>query len=438
MEFMMRLVFMLVYGAIGSGDSQEKTPVGISPSVVSEFSEQNPKASNITVLLDAPIGDRNLFVVCGTELRHPYRSRHDRLFLLPTDLFGVYLKRRNISRPTKLVLEQAGGEGFDLQVAHFDSSEVVFRKFDSVGRSLKNLKLFFDPETANLLSRLEYEPFKVTRILVEKGIPYFVAGDTKQTLILRPSENPDGFIIETEGEARRLLSSLQFYSWTTPGESFRFVLPERHPVRRFGPRGRFVLEEESSTGKYASITESTPEGTLAFELPQSTWDEFERLRPERVRDGYRRNEATIEEEFGPSQVVGNRLWFGKSHADSEGITGIGGFGYFDCETRRFVIYSPLEIRNSSVTSILITGQEAWLAATSGGERSGSPNALLRWSMTERQVQSRPLDDLAHAMAEYRGDLYLATDAGIEVLKKQGFRRYLIDITRDGKYSVAMR
>jgi hypothetical protein len=217
------------------------------------------------------------------------------------------------------------------------------------------------------------------------------------------------------------------------------VQPERHPIRRFGPEGRFVLKEESgATQKYARITETTSDGVLSFELPQSTWDEFEKSRPTRVRDGYTRDGTTIEEEIGPNQVVGNRLWFGKSFYDAEGITGIGGFGYFDCEARRFVMYSPPEIRNSSVTSILVIGNDVWMSTAGGGEYGASPHALLRWDMSSEQIHSQSLDAVVTQMADHGDELYLATYDGIEVLTRHGFQRFMIEITRDGNYRVTHR
>ena len=206
-------------------------------------------------------------------------------------------------------------------------------------------------------------------------------------------------------------------------------------------RREFLLKEENlikDSRQYARITETTAGGVRAFALPQSTWDEFEKLRPQRVRDGYGRNVSRIEEEIGPNQVVGSRLWFGKSFYDAEGTTGIGGFGYFDCETRRFVIYSPPEIRNWSVTSILVAGNNVWMATATAGEYTYLPHGLLQWEIAERRIHSFGFDEVVHSMTQYRDDLYLASDEGIAVLTKQGFRRYLIDMTRDGRHRIILR
>ncbi len=435
----------LSMAAMGRSEAtnQEKPKANLVDRVVlSDFQKRNPQAANFTVFFQTKITDRyDLVLVCATE-HPPNRSRPDRLFLHPTDLFGVYLGQRDgIPQFHALTVEKGGGDGVELQVAHWSSTELLIRRFDPMGRSLTSLELFFDSAVPRLLERVEYTPFRVIRIIDQGGIPHFVAGDMKQTLVLRPSDNTEGFTIETAEEAKSLLTSLDFDEWTTPGESFRLVKPVRHPTRQFGPGGSFLLKEENLTEdsrQYARITETTAEGVRAFLLPQSTWDEFEKLRAQRVRDGYRRNVSRIEEEIGPSQVVGSRLWFGKGFYDAEGITGIGGFGYFDCETRRFVIYSPPEIRNWSVTSILVAGNNVWMATSAAGEYTSLPHGLLQWEIAERRVHSYGFDAVVHSMTQYRNDLYLATDEGIAVLTKQGFRRYLIDMTRDGRHRIILR
>jgi hypothetical protein len=433
----------LLMAAMGGREAtnQEKPKANLVDRVVlSDFQQRNPQASNFTIFFETRITNRyDLVLVCATE-HPPNQSRPDRLFLLPTDWFGVYLRQLDgIPQFHTLTVEK--GDGMELQVAHWNSTELLIRRFDAMGKSLTSLELFFDSAVPRLLARVEYEPFRVTRIIDQGGIPHFIAGDMKQTLVLRPSDDAAGFAIETAAEAKSLLTSLDFDEWTTPGESFRFVMPVRHPTRQFGPGGSFLLKEENlkeDSPQYTRITEITAEGVRAFLLPQSTRDEFEKLRPQRVRDGYRRNASKIEEEIGPNQVVGSRLWFGKSFYDAEGITGVGGFGYFDCETRRFVIYSPPEIQNWSVTSILVAGNNVWMATSAAGEYGLLPHGLLRWEIAERRIHSYGFDAVVHSMTQYRNDLYLATDEGIAVLAQKGFRRYLIDMTRDGRHRIILR
>jgi hypothetical protein len=438
-------ILCLLMAAMGRSDAtnQEKLTANLVDRVVlSDFRQRNPQATNITVFLQTRITSRyDLVLVCATEYP-PNRSRPDRLFLRPTDLFGVYLRQLDgIPQMHSLTVEKAGGDGAELQVVRWSSTELLIRRFDPLGRSLTSLELFFDSAVPRILTRVEYEPFRVTRIIDQGGLPHFIAGDMKQTLVLRPSDDAAGFAIETAEEAKSLLASLDFSEWTTPGESFRFVMPVRHPTRRFGPGGSFLLKEEdlkADSRQYDHITETTAEGVRSFVLPQSTWDEFEKLRPQRGRDGYRRNDSRIKEEIGPNQVVGNRLWFGKGFYDAEGITGIGGFGYFDCEARRFVIYSPPEILNWSVTSILVAGNNVWMAASAAGEYAFLPHGLLQWEIAEQRVHSYGFEEVVHAMTQYRNDLYLATDEGIAILTKQGFRRYLIAMTRDGRHRIILR
>src|SRR5260370_11640541 len=45
-------------------------------------------------------------------------------------------------------------------------------------------------------------------------------------------------------------------------------------------------------------------------LPQSTYDEFARARPDRGRNGYTRNGTNIDERISAHQVIDHRIWFG--------------------------------------------------------------------------------------------------------------------------------
>jgi hypothetical protein len=295
----------------------------------------------------------------------------------------------------------------------------------------ESLALFFDVSTMRLLKRVEYDPIAVTRILTRGGVPRFIAG----TLVLRPSGDAERLIIETPAEAAPVLASLDSLEGENAAGSFRQLVSGGYPVIRFGPGGRFLLKPEGTPEEpsgYRQITEATPRGNRNFRLPRTGWEEFSRSRPKRVRDGYDAAQSRFGEEIGPNQVVGNRLWFGKSFNDGEGLTGVGGFGYFDCETRRFELLSPPEIRDWSVSAILVDGGDVWMATCSRGEYGLSPGPLLRWEISAQILHAQPFDSVVHALTLFRSRLHLATDDGIAILSGAEFRRFAVEMKMDGK------
>jgi hypothetical protein len=78
-------------------------------------------------------------------------------------------------------------------------------------------------------------------------------------------------------------------------------------------------------------------------LPRTTYDQFAAARPQRVKDGYRREGTEIDESIGPWQRQDGRIWFGKAFYDGEGSTGVGGFGYFDEKEKKLQLFNPPEI-----------------------------------------------------------------------------------------------
>src|SRR5262249_30141629 len=97
---------------------------------------------------------------------------------------------------------------------------------------------------------------------------------------------------------------------------------------------------------------------LPVSLPQSSYDEFARARPARVKDGYGR-ESTIDERVGAYQTIGDRIWFGKAFYDGEGTTGVGGIGSFDTGSNRFTIFSVPEMYSWSVSALLVEADAVW-------------------------------------------------------------------------------
>lgn len=132
------------------------------------------------------------------------------------------------------------------------------------------------------------------------------------------------------------------------------------------------------------VVEGTASGSKFYPLPQSSVQEYRRLRrddinehkfpPIRTEKDYERQEA-----IGPYQIEGNRLWFGNNYYDSEGATGVGAFGYFDMKTRRYRLFSPPEVAHWQISALLVETDVVWLGFDHFGEDiSTSPGGLARW------------------------------------------------------------
>ena len=135
-----------------------------------------------------------------------------------------------------------------------------------------------------------------------------------------------------------------------------YVEPEPFKPVHFGPGNQFTLAQEDETVSEPSqkrllVLDRSSEQVKRYPLPQPTYDEFATVRPRRVKYGMSGAEMNVE--IGPRQIAGGTLWFGETFYDGEGMTGVGGFGYFDTAERKYKIYSPPEIADWSVTAILV-------------------------------------------------------------------------------------
>ena len=117
------------------------------------------------------------------------------------------------------------------------------------------------------------------------------------------------------------------------------------PVR-FGPDNRFALLDGGE-----QIVTRNGKKTERFPVPQTSRRDFRRLRPDVVKNTLPLDATKIKECVAVPRVVDGTLWFGKSFYDSEGLSGVGGFGYFDTNALKYRIYSPPEIWRWSTTAI---------------------------------------------------------------------------------------
>jgi len=128
-------------------------------------------------------------------------------------------------------------------------------------------------------------------------------------------------------------------------------------------------------------------------LPQSTYRDFARARPRRVRDGYVENATSIGEEIGAYQVVDGRVWLGKRFYDGEGSTGVGALGYFDIAQQKFVFLDIPEIVDWSVSAILVESQTVWAGLQNNPEGASRSGGLLRHDMKTSSIHIYPVEDL---------------------------------------------
>jgi len=171
---------------------------------------------------------------------------------------------------------------------------------------------------------------------------------------------------------------------------------------------------------------------IPLPLPQSTYDQFARARPQRVRDGYGRG-STIDERVGAHQVVDERIWFGKAFYDGEGTTGVGGLGYFDTRAKQFTIFSIPELLDWSVSALFVESDAVWAGLGSNSEGSGRRGSLIRYELSTRNVTRYNVPDTVLVMMRQNNALFIGTSNGLYILRDDRLTRFRFEPNLDGKF-----
>jgi hypothetical protein len=254
-----------------------------------------------------------------------------------------------------------------------DSSVVVSRLGDYFAK--ESLKLFLHPRTKALLKRIDYSP--------DIGL---TAVDSSE--VARVLEVPANIVQQLENKP-----------WDIHSDTTRLPKEIReHPI------------------------------------PRSTYAEFARARPERVRQGYSEDLAELGEDPGPYQVVGSRIWLGKTFYDGEGWSGVGGFGYFDTKTSRYTWLDIPELADWSVSALLIEEDAAWIGLIWYPEAEPFGGGLLRYDFKSGTSQKLPTEEVIYQIVRWKDRVYVGTKNGAyQVQGATLTKHYAVEPNIDGRF-----
>jgi hypothetical protein len=202
--------------------------------------------------------------------------------------------------------------------------------------------------------------------------------DTQQLLLVETGDL--GLRVVPKKQAHLTLSRIRMEESFVPGgRVYRTPVPPAVVNPPFGSRKQFRLATEKSNDGWESgiVVEKVGTQERVYRLPQSDLETWQRARQDDIARGIPADQPMISEEIGPHQLEGNRLWFGKTFYNGEGLTGVGGFGYFDATTRSYHLYSPPEIHRWSVSAIRVQPEIIWLGLYRRGEYGNNSGGLLR-------------------------------------------------------------
>ena len=340
---------------------------------------------------------------------------------------GILLQRRD--RPEsiyKIALRKGYGDCL-ARVESATASDVVLSCTSEKGESGPNRKFIYDIRSKRLVKQIDYAPFALRRIFVSGGGAVLFGTDTRQLVAVKYSPGAE--------PALHLLNGAQTQQW---GRRISLAPIQFKPVR-FGPGARFTLAQDdngNSAEKRLAVLDGIGGRDRRYALPQTSYDEFARLRPARVENGYSPLATTIDEAVGPWQIVDGALWFAKKFYDGEGNTGLGGLGYFDANALKYRIYSPPELAAWSSTAMLVEPRTVWVGLANNGEYGSTGGGLLQFDRATEKAERIEFHELVNEIARVGDRLLLATDFGVMVLENRRPRRFFVDRTINGGLQVA--
>ncbi|MEO5922643.1 MAG: hypothetical protein ABIR70_02350 [Bryobacteraceae bacterium] len=303
-------------------------------------------------------------------------------------------------------------------------------------------KFVYDVRAKQLVRRLEFQPFSMARTFRTPTGAVFVGADESKPLAVDfvPGRQPEFQIMTTEAAQSWVArSGMEGGVVSFDSTSRIFFPPAKLQPLRFGSGGRFSLidEGDSPWDRKLVITESSDSKPIRHELPISTFDAFAAARPQSVQNGNRREFAEFHETIGPHQLLEGRLWFGKTFYDSEGHVGVGGFGYFDPASAKYVLFSPPEIANWSVSAMLVEADAIWLALVHRGEYGDVAGGVLRFDRATETYKHFDTPDRISEIIRVGDRLLLPNHLGIDTIDEAGIHRYFVDKTTDGRLRVVL-
>jgi hypothetical protein len=303
------------------------------------------------------------------------------------------------------------------------------------GEPAENQVFVFDTRSKRMVQRYSYPPFANYALVEGPEALYLVASDLHQVVTAASDSHDVTFRLLPEDEARPVLKRVSVEGFN----GIRIpVLPSKHRIT-FGPGMTFVLDLHNERPRVSDdhpvISERVGKAWKQFPLPQSDRRTWKARRPDDAKNIMPVSAAKISEQIGPYQGDGDRLWFGKTFYDGESVTGVGGFGYFDADSRSYTLYAPPEIWPWSVSALLLEPDALWLGLLDRGEGDDVSGGLLRWDRASKSVGYFDLKTNIHQIVRWSDAVYLATGDGIEVLQGDEVKRYIVDATANGRLQV---
>ena len=402
---LLRLMVVSLLATVVFGQSVPN-PAFQDPAVIPSFHRRNPEIVYFKTFYKELIDERHLLLAVRGGAPIPgWTTRPDHLIWEQGDLLGIFLMDATNADLVWEIAMIPGPHGeVTGQIVRADAGSVVISRAGNYGMPLPWLKLFFSVVAKQETGRQSYTPPAVGAITAREGNSLFVAQSEHHPLVYRLTgeEVKDVTGVDLEGEldpselgrigmGRRVSGALSssVASAISPFGPGDVCSCDDCPFDDVG-RWRLDCTRRLAGSVVDTIAETESNKTTKYRLPSTSFEVLAAARPERVKSGYGRDAANRLDEIGPHQLVGDRLWFAKLFYDGEGLTGVGGLGYFDLNQKQFTMFAPPEIVDWSASAILVRDDAVWVGLVRHPEGATYSGGLLRFDRATERAELFPI------------------------------------------------
>jgi len=382
--------------------------------VFSALKQADPTLSHFVELQRASVSEEfDLVVAIGSPKAFP--AGHRWMIWSEDRRIGLFLQEKHAPERVYLLGAKSGFPDCAARIERVTATDSVISCRGEKSEQFPNQKWVYNVRAKSLIRQFSYQPFAMYRVFAKPkgasmpGAAVFVGSDRQRLIAVEynPDETPV-FRVLGNAAAKAWIERVHVSSGTegAPPRSVIYVENDQERLPAAVPR-----------------------------LPRTTYAQFAAARPQRVKDGYKREGTQLVESIGAWQREDGKIWFGKTFYDGEGSSGVGGFGYFDEKDKKLQLFSPPEIADWSVSAIDVTPGAVWMALVDNGEYGGSSGGLLRYDRHGGASRRITLPDLALRLTHVSGKTLAATDFGFAVVEGDQIARFFVDQTTDGQWAV---
>jgi hypothetical protein len=409
--------------------------------IVRILQRAEPSLKHVFILKRFPVSEQlSLVVAIGRPGTGGSEGSNEEFASTTNTRLGLFLQDKvDAGRVYKLAIKAGLAEDYLARIERISGRELVLSGTGEKS-TYDNQKFIFDVRAKTLVAHFSYPPFWMSHLLHNPTGPQFVMADAQQLLLVEIGADDQGLRVVPKERARLRLSRIPMEESSVPGDRvYRTPVPPPDATPAFGLRKQFRLTTEKNSDGWDSplVAEKVGPKEKMYRLPQSDLKTWQLARQDDIARGIPANQPHISEDIGPHQLEGHRLWFGKTFYNGEGLTGVGGFGYFDTATRCYRLYSPSQIHRWSVSAIRVEPDFIWLGLHRRGEYGNGLGGLLRWDRKTEEVRLFDVRLGISHIVRHDDTLYLGGN-GIVTLRGDEIQSYFVDRTAGGRYQIVAR